>query len=335
MAASGNNLLECLHKWATRQDENFLTEAFVHLLRHLVDHEPRLASAFLKKLTNDRLTLNETALQSLIISTQLIVPEGRPDIAMRTLDSLIVIEAKKESGLGDLQLERYRNFLKNSKVRHTGLVLLTRYPVPLTPNDERPDALLRWHQVSDWLDWKQGSQQRLHPATNYLAAQFVGYLQAEGMEMEQVTWELERGVRAWQNFLAMLHEAVESCGVPYEKRREGSWQYFYFDKFQFIVSISMDMPTEVWFGTWNAEPDKNKAEKLGKGQVLASDDPQYTGPYQWWNLLKLDSEEVHFFARSKASQMQCLEQFLRESLALARQVIVTSVQTTLKRPRGK
>jgi len=36
--------------------------------------------------------------------------------------------------------------------------------------------------------------------------------------------------------------------------------------------------------------------------------------------LDLDSEVVHFFARSKLSQMQCLEEFLRECLTQARSI---------------
>ncbi|QJX00408.1 hypothetical protein FTUN_8038 [Frigoriglobus tundricola] len=34
----------------------------------------------------------------------------------------------------------------------------------------------------------------------------------------------------------------------------------------------------------------------------------------------LDSEAVHFYARSKVSQMQWLEEFIRESLTKARSV---------------
>ena len=34
---SDNNLLIYLHRWASSQDENFTTEAFVHLLKHLIE----------------------------------------------------------------------------------------------------------------------------------------------------------------------------------------------------------------------------------------------------------------------------------------------------------
>jgi hypothetical protein len=40
--ADESNLLVVLHKWASQQGENFTTDAFVHLLRHLRDHEPNV-----------------------------------------------------------------------------------------------------------------------------------------------------------------------------------------------------------------------------------------------------------------------------------------------------
>ena len=40
----------------------------------------------------------------------------------------------------------------------------------------------------------------------------------------------------------------------------------------------------------------------------------------WFRELALDSEEVHFFSRSKASQLQVLEDFIRDSLALVKYI---------------
>lgn len=44
------------------------------------------------------------------------------------------------------------------------------------------------------------------------------------------------------------------------------------------------------------------------------------GRHRWWRGVELDSEEVHFFSRSKVSQMQWLEGFLRDCLTLAKSV---------------
>ena len=52
MAAFQNNLLVRLHKWAFRQDENFLTETFAYVLEYLCEHEPEAASDIIFRLTN-------------------------------------------------------------------------------------------------------------------------------------------------------------------------------------------------------------------------------------------------------------------------------------------
>jgi hypothetical protein len=44
------------------------------------------------------------------------------------------------------------------------------------------------------------------------------------------------------------------------------------------------------------------------------------GRYRWWRSAELNSEPIHFFARSKVSQMEWLEKFLRECLTLARSI---------------
>ena len=58
MVTQDNNLLVNLHKWASKQDENFTTEAFVFLLNYLLDHEPEIAVNVLRKMTDGFLSLN-------------------------------------------------------------------------------------------------------------------------------------------------------------------------------------------------------------------------------------------------------------------------------------
>ena len=42
---------------------------------------------------------------------------------------------------------------------------------------------------------------------------------------------------------------------------------------------------------------------------------------KWQRKLDLSSEEVYFFARSKVSQLQCLEEFFKETVAYARELV--------------
>ncbi len=64
-----SNLLIRFHHWARRQDENFTTEAFVHLITSLLDLDHQTAIGFLSKLTNDFLHLSQSDLPLLEINT--------------------------------------------------------------------------------------------------------------------------------------------------------------------------------------------------------------------------------------------------------------------------
>src|ERR1700722_11504787 len=74
------NLLVALHKWARQQDENFTTEAFVHLLTDWVHAEPRAALAVLTKITADRVGLTEADCRQLEIRPQKRIDGNQPDI---------------------------------------------------------------------------------------------------------------------------------------------------------------------------------------------------------------------------------------------------------------
>src|SRR5213082_1993494 len=98
-----NNLLLLLHKWARRQDENFLTEAFAHLLQHLLDEEPEAAVGFLESLTGGFLRVKAAEARHVALRTQIILSEGRPDLEIRTIEQLVYVEVKSESAADPAQ----------------------------------------------------------------------------------------------------------------------------------------------------------------------------------------------------------------------------------------
>jgi len=312
------NLLLCLHRWAARQDENFLTEAFVHLLRHLLEHERALAVELLADVTAGRMQVAAKEVDFVAVSTQIVTAEGRPDVEISAPNQLVFIEAKKESGLGTTQLSRYLKELKRRNVPCSTLILLTRYHQDLEEEDAKEVVRKRWQQIGEWYERAVVRMPLVHPASGYLIGQFVDYLKGKGMLMEQVTWELSRGVQALNNLLAMLNEAVVAAGVQSKKSQEKQWRGFYLDDGKFTFGLSLDEPTQIYLSTWALAVDEKKAEKLGVGEVAGSDYPNITGPVRWVNCLDLESEEVHFFARSKASQLQCIEQFIVKSVKLGR-----------------
>jgi hypothetical protein len=101
-----NNLLTALHRWASRQDENFITDAFAHLLRHLLADDAAVGRKLLQFLTDEKFSVGSNN-GSIQVKTQVTLAQGRPDIEISSECQLVYVEAKVESGLGDRQLERY------------------------------------------------------------------------------------------------------------------------------------------------------------------------------------------------------------------------------------
>jgi hypothetical protein len=312
MAPRQNNLLVRLRKWAHRQDENFQTEAFAHLLDYLLDCEPAAAVRLLREVTAGILDLRPEDAGLVSVTTQVTTEESRrPDIEVRAPNGLVYIEAKVESGLGPGQLNDYREELNRSGVEKTGLILLTRYLVTLGDEAEPPNAYVRWFQVADWLLEVPLARQ----VSGYLAEQFVGFLRARGMTMEKVTWELTNGGRALHSLLAILNEVLTRLGL----RPSPNFQFsgpdigFFADGSQYWVGITLTEPNLLLARTWKFKVDKDKAERLGVASGLfKSNWPKETrGPHRWSRSVDLESEEAHFFSRTKANQLQFVEEFLK------------------------
>ncbi len=316
------NLLVCLHKWVHRQDENFQTEAFVHLLQYLLDHEPHAAVVLLGRLTGGILCLRPEEASVVSVDTQVTTTEGRPDVEVRTPRHLVYVEAKVESGVGPEQLASYRKALKASPFPITCLVILTRYIAALPGGKAAPeDVFVRWYQVADWLE-----ENPLHdPVSIHIVGQFVHFLKARGMSMDKVDWEFCKGTRAIYNFFAMVREVAAGLGLQLQELKVD---------FKLLTIGSFSKGNTLWIGveyaqpqmfkinTYNLKVDKGKAETLGYGDgIFDSDWPKETqGQYRWGKQVDLDSEAVHFFSRSKASQMQYLEHLFKEILEVTEKI---------------
>lgn len=303
--ANETNLLPNLHRLASGQDENFITESFAYVLRHLISKEPKAAVLFLKIISNDFLTISENEAASIDVKTQLSTESGKPDIAISTDDHLVYIEVKVDSDFGDCQLERYRRQLVKSGTTNTRLITLTRYPLVANSGCEHPDFSLRWHHLPDILE-------TLHirdKVSLYIISEFVSLLKHRGLAMEKVSWEIISGIKSFVALIDMLAEALAAKKVTNIKNSAAQeWRGFYMENKGFFVGIYFDNPGLVVMNT--EVPLSEKAPKkvtLGKLEDGG-----------WRNELDLTSEDVHFFARSKASQIQCLEQFIEESLGVCR-----------------
>jgi hypothetical protein len=332
--ADSDNLLIRLHRWVNRQDENFTTEAFVHLVQHLLDHEPQIAVAFLKFLTGGVVDVGTEEAPSVRLESQVTTDSGRPDVAIQTIRHRVFLEAKVESGVGKEQLEKYRGELDKCGFERTALILLTRYPVPPEVLGGKPDKCVRWHEIAYWLAEDPATRTIQDAVNRHMVSQFLGFLSARGMTMEQVGWEMVQGVRAMRNFLALLAEAAKACGLSAKPSKvlcgpsggpgKGpECAGFSLQESQirrYLLGFSYDAPGTLHLQTDQVRVDPDKAVKLGKGSVWEF--KWSPGGRAWGVQLELESEEVHFFARSRRSQMQCLEKFIGEFLDAVRQIEV-------------
>jgi hypothetical protein len=326
MEAPENNLFLRLRKWASGQDENFCTESLVFVLRRLLDHQPDVGVRLLELLTDKLLHVPSGEAAKVRIRTQVGTAKGRPDIVIGWADQEIVIEVKVESEPQPGQLVGYKDI-------GTGLVLLTRYKPTIPEGENAPDHMVRWHQVAASLDEQVRLGVDLEPVTRYICEQFIEFLGARGMAIEKASWHMTEGLRAWGNFLKMLYEAASACEVSATMKGAVGLEYIgvKVDGGKYWVGIEYAYPGTLSFGTCS-QIDPDAAANLGVGQLTEAS--WVPGRHRWFRFLELDSESVYFFARSKVSQMEYLEGFLRECLAQARSIETSDQPLTPEEPQG-
>ncbi len=264
------NLLAQLHKLAARQDENFLTEAFAHLLRHLRDNEPHAAVDLLCRLTGGRVRIGPEGIRDrLTITTQVTTEQGRPDIEIAIKGVFrCLVEVKSESGVREGQLKGYQRELRKSqremekfhgeltKIKNRGvstaLVLLTRYPAERFVADEH----CRWYQVADWFeDWLKGWEKKgiANSESYFLTKQFVDFLKIRNIAMEKAGPELAAGVKSLTNILKMLEEAINAKADTtrgyYKFSADWNEIGFYLDKKKLWIGFLFEEPATLCFET--------------------------------------------------------------------------------------
>ncbi len=178
------------------------------------------------------------------------------------------------------------------------------------PEDARPDLEIRWFEFADWLEIELPALEEVGEVASFLAQQFLDFLEARRMTLAQVGKYMPDGVRALANLMNMLNEAAAACKVSVKRVFGKDYIGVNLDGVKYRVAVDFSDPEQLWFGT-RCRVDAEGAGKLG--WVSAGDG-------WWWEGVELDSESVHFFSRSKVSQMEWLEGFLRECLTRARSI---------------
>ncbi|KAA3646211.1 MAG: hypothetical protein DWQ07_08285 [Chloroflexi bacterium] len=277
------NIYSSLNRYATRQEENFLTEAFAHLLELLIEQEPDSASSLLEKIFD--LEIGETA-SALHIETQKSFEDGTPDLIISNKDTVVFIEIKHDSQLGHAQLERYLSRLSTLDFRRKQLVLLTRskHAIQQTSLSAAQFHHICWYQISGWLS----ELDFVDEVSNYHVDSFIRFLGEKGMNMEKVEWEYIRGVPAMRNLVNMIGTAISEALPEANSRRNAGWDW-----------IGYIIEDKLWLGIQYDEALSVMINNYGEQSATFIE--------------TMDLEDAHFFALSPGEQLEILISFIKEN----------------------
>ena len=332
MDSLGPQLVHSAAQVGVRQDENFLTESLAVVVEQLLLLAPDVGTRLISRLTGGFVDVSADDARLLQLSTQVEAVQGRPDLEIRAPHRLVWIEVKAEAPLRTGQLAGYRHLLGDSGIDQTKLVLLTRHPETYVPEDARPDLEVRWFELADWLDAEQSAIETAGTVATFLADQFLGFLRTRGMTLAQVSKYMPDGLRALKNLLTMLNEAAMACKVQAISAAAWESHGLYLDRSKYWLGITYDEPEKLWFGT-RCRIDSDKASRLGVGEL--GEESWIPGRFRWWCSAELDSEEIHFFSRSKVSQIEWLEGFLRDCLEKAHSIETPDQPPIPEEPEGE
>jgi hypothetical protein len=280
-----NNIFSSLARYATRQEENFLTEAFVYLLNLMLEREVECGRAILANLCGDKVAGWLREASSVSIVTQFSVAEGRPDIVIEIdAGKMIFLEVKHDSSLGVEQLERYYAHLESHKAGDAQLILLTRsrHSIQQTSLERALFHHICWYEISGWLSEVQIEDE----VTDFLVRQFLTFLKEKEMSMEKVTWEYIQGVPAMLNLVNMISTAIAEASPESSVRKTvgASWAGFYING-QLFVGFRFANSLVIVFENDN-----------GNNPTFKRD---------------LSLEQAHFFSLTAGEQLECLIEFIR------------------------
>lgn len=308
------DLFSPLFRWAHRQGENFVTDAFVFLVQELLRREQLAACSFLDWLCYGSETSCGFTHRTPSISTQLRTKDGTPDICIQTPQVFVLVEVKKGSDLHEGQLGQYRTLLDRQTAREKRLVLLTAFDATFGDH-EKPDRWVRWSDVQLWFE-----QHSLSDSVSiWLVSQFLNFLRRQVMAIEKVEWQYIEGTKGLYNLTTMLGKALENAGIPLY-RGSAAWDsrgHYTKDK-QFWTGIYMGQPEILRFQFDTAKPDIDKLKENGWEYLHNA----------YATSLDLSAESVHFFARSKDSQLEMLTDFVRHAFDTATKCVVQGVENT-------
>jgi hypothetical protein len=236
------DIFSVLSRYGVSSEENYLTEAFVYVIKLLLARRHQEGLKFLNLLCDPISALSDP--KAIQISTQVSYEGGRPDIEIRSLpDALVFIEVKHDSPLSPNQLEIYLNELRATGLTNTSLVFLSRSLIAAQLTTLPPDQYhhVCWYEIHDWLSELSFSDE----VCEHFIRDFIIFLEGKNMTIKKVSWEYIEGVPAMLNLTHLIETAISEVRPSLKIRRTAGWNWrgFYLDN-------------NLWCGVWYDRPLK-------------------------------------------------------------------------------
>jgi hypothetical protein len=342
-----HDLLVKLYRWAHHQGENFTTEAFAHLLEHLIDNQPEAALEVLSWLTAGRCALTTADTERLQVQTQFWTKDhGVQDLRLLGSDLDIIVEVKLDEKLTSAQVEAYRAELEREGKARRVLVALTGKP----PFERLPDDVVQrlWCDLGEQLEKIVDDQA---PITTRVVYQFLALLGdqrllrapavqsplGEALAVHRERAEQDRDqpslfnsrvrkldvLDGWDElaplraFLEQLREVLGERDHKLLRLESGvtgryPWIGYCIDYLRYFVELNLDEPSRLTFVRYHDQVDPAFFDKK-LGRIVRSH-----GKYRWYN--ELDLVKVGYHGRDARAQTAILREFIDVSMEYAAQL---------------
>lgn len=315
------NHFSCLAK-GNPQKENFLSEAFVFVLRKLLNPTSREGCEFVKELLGNISGLDFSKENDITITREEKVEGGRLDIKIETPDKLIYVENKVESSVSIDQLNKYKSHLGKQNKNNSKMILITKYGIEDKVKSSL-DKWWTWDQIYHVLiTLRQTKGDNLPEIAMFFIEHLIYYLKEEGMITEKVSSAFIEGVGSMINLIEQIRFVLNQKGCPIIQRSAGEqFNGFYF-------KVDKDSLSRQWLGIfyydYYKKPSFNQIVfELSDFNIQETD---YKGKFHFeydrkrFNVpsLLFNFKENQFFTIGKDEQLKKLAEFIQEGINLLR-----------------
>lgn len=296
--------------------ENYLTEALVYLLNHLLKNNKEFVSQVLSRICE----LNFEEGEQIDVSSQIDISIGILDMKIETDTKLIYVENKIDASLGVDQIRKYREHLERRKKEIKKVILVSKWE---TKYDDlnKPDKHLRWYEVHKILEQCQKKHQgEFSLVDQFLIDEFMSYMKEANMTIERVSWEFHNGVKSMLNLIEQIRLSLNNVGCIVTDRSAGQ-QYngFYF-------KIDKESQVKDWIGIFYYD-NKNEISldsivfEVASVKIPATSRLEYPIDKDRFNnpSFLFNFEKNRFFCLSKDEQLETLERFLDVTIKFLKQ----------------